>query len=151
MGRRHMPRCANRGRDDASLNPVMDVLSAERFLHTGTSSSTLHIHTLAVRPCLHASSYPENTPSRATRCCTSWTRIYPHLVSPPTFRSRWPDAVDAMAGQQQQILDTIFSMKRKMLKKDDCRAACTSTQCSANTAQLTQKIPRRLSVATSRT
>ena len=107
MGRLHMPRCANRGRDDASLNPVMDVLSAERFLHTGTSS-------------------------------------------PPTFRSRWPDAVDAMAGQQQQILDTIFSMKRKMLKKDDCRAACTSTQCSANTAQLTQKIPRRLSVATSR-
>jgi hypothetical protein len=25
-----------------------------------------------------------------------------------------------MAGQQQQILDTIFNMKRRLLRKDDC-------------------------------
>ena len=29
-------------------------------------------------------------------------------------------AVDAMASQQQQIIDTIFSMKRKMLRGNDC-------------------------------
>jgi len=26
-----------------------------------------------------------------------------------------------MAGQQQQIIDTIFSMKRRILRPDDCR------------------------------
>jgi hypothetical protein len=31
-----------------------------------------------------------------------------------------------MAGQQQQILDTIFSMKKKMLRKDDCKGASAS-------------------------
>lgn len=27
-----------------------------------------------------------------------------------------------MAGQQQQIADTIFNMKRRMLRKDDCKS-----------------------------
>jgi hypothetical protein len=55
-----------------------------------------------------------------------------------------------MAGQQQQILDTIFNMKRKMLKKDDCEVVLAPMQCLANTAQPTQKTPRQPSAATSR-
>jgi hypothetical protein len=31
-----------------------------------------------------------------------------------------------MAGQQQQILDTIFNMKKKMLRTDDCKGASAS-------------------------
>jgi hypothetical protein len=27
-----------------------------------------------------------------------------------------------MAGQQQQIVDTIFNMKRRLLRKDDCKS-----------------------------
>jgi hypothetical protein len=26
-----------------------------------------------------------------------------------------------MAGQQQQIIDTIFNMKKRMLRRDDCK------------------------------
>jgi len=32
-----------------------------------------------------------------------------------------PRPPSIMAGQQQQIMDTIFAMKRKMLRRDDCR------------------------------
>ena len=31
-----------------------------------------------------------------------------------------------MAGQQQQIADTIFNMKRKMLRRDDCKKQLSS-------------------------
>lgn len=33
-----------------------------------------------------------------------------------------PEAVAAMSGQQQQIVDTIFNMKRRMLRRDDCNS-----------------------------
>jgi hypothetical protein len=32
-----------------------------------------------------------------------------------------------MAGQQQQIIDTIFNMKRRLLRKDDCKYASYSS------------------------
>ncbi|CAN9481495.1 unnamed protein product [Alternaria alternata] len=45
-----------------------------------------------------------------------------------------------MAGQQQQILDTIFSMKRKMLKKDDSDTEDSETPFSSNKQDLRRKV-----------
>jgi hypothetical protein len=43
------------------------------------------------------------------------------LHSPQLCARAATEPIVAMAGQQQQIIDTIFSMKRKMLRRDDCQ------------------------------
>ncbi|KAI4946102.1 hypothetical protein J4E91_007545 [Alternaria rosae] len=45
-----------------------------------------------------------------------------------------------MAGQQQQILDTIFSMKRKMLRKDDSDTEDSETPLNSNKQDLRRKV-----------
>ncbi|KAI4686609.1 uncharacterized protein J4E84_005890 [Alternaria hordeiaustralica] len=45
-----------------------------------------------------------------------------------------------MAGQQQQIMDTIFSMKRKMLRKDDSDTEDSETPLNSNKQDLRRKV-----------
>ncbi|EUC32944.1 hypothetical protein COCCADRAFT_5473 [Bipolaris zeicola 26-R-13] len=45
-----------------------------------------------------------------------------------------------MAGQQQQILDTIFNMKRKMLRKDDSDTEDSETALGSNKQDLRRKV-----------
>ncbi|KAA8625159.1 hypothetical protein PtrSN002B_007104 [Pyrenophora tritici-repentis] len=45
-----------------------------------------------------------------------------------------------MAGQQQQILDTIFSMKRKMLRRDDSDTEDSETTLSNKKQDLRRKV-----------
>ena len=64
------------------------------------------------------------------------TSLRPYRVNAPVLaRSRLrqhsaragQQAVLTMAGQQQQIIDTIFNMKRKMLRRDDCTSTFASS------------------------
>lgn len=103
----------------------MHVLYAARSLHT--FSPTLYSYTFAIQ--LRRYAYPHlQIPLTAQQVVVLAERARidtPHLHHLTLALARGPDA---MAGQQQQIMDTIFSMKRKMLRKDDCKLIPTSTQ-----------------------
>ncbi|RMZ69207.1 RXT2 [Pyrenophora seminiperda CCB06] len=61
--------------------------------------------------------------------------------SRPDFRRAHSlETVNTMAGQQQQILDTIFNMKRKLLRKDDSDAEDSETPLSNKKQDLRRKV-----------
>ena len=102
----------------------MHVLYATRSLHT--FSPTLYSYTFAIQ--LRRYAYPHlQEPLTAQQVVVLAGRA---LIDTPHLHHTLALArgLDAMAGQQQQIMDTIFSMKRKMLRKDDCGLIPTSTQ-----------------------
>ena len=64
---------------------------------------------------------PYSSVSGVQTCFLGDRRHPSHLLRNHRFLVRaGQEVVGAMAGQQQQIIDTIFSMKRKLLRGNDC-------------------------------
>jgi hypothetical protein len=108
--------------------PVLAPLRHEReLLHAHTQPSVEHplSRTVTVRristrlPCIHSTSATTSSSQHSSH--SSSLPPHPSHTQLPTLSQARRVAVAAMAGsQQQQIIDTIFSMKRRLLRPDDC-------------------------------
>jgi hypothetical protein len=121
---------------------------------TGSSPQARATRTASGTLPLYASSYPRSATETTSACLVLLCQLDTSTFTPrqsPAFLPRCPETFDTMAGQQQQILDTIFNMKKKMLRTDDCKGASLPCWRRANPPQRTRKIQRRPSAAINRT